>query len=161
MAHISPRSRPQAPSGSTRRSAGFTLIELMIAVAVIGILASIAIPSYQGYVERARVSDGQSGLMQAAQEMERCYTVNSAYLASCLVTTKSPDEAYSQIQLVNSDGSAWTVSEKSSFVLRASSPTKPVTDGCDFLWVKSDGVKGSGDGTDTDGNLSGDPGECW
>lgn len=133
VAHTSPRSRPQAPSGSTRRSAGFTLIELMIAVAVIGILAAIAIPSYQGYVERARVTDGQSGLMQAASEMERCYTVSNTYPETgCLVTTSSPDGVYPTISL-----KTWGT----SFELEATGGTR-VTSGCGKLWIKSDGSRG-------------------
>ncbi|HEY9816901.1 MAG TPA: type IV pilin protein [Candidatus Obscuribacterales bacterium] len=158
MSPTSTRPRPQGPSGSSRRSAGFTLIELMIAVAVIGILAAIAIPSYQGYVERARVSDGQSGLMQAAQEMERCYTVNSQYLSSCLVTDSSPDGHYDPISLVSTSGG--TFADGSTFALKASAVNN-VSEGCEVLWVQSNGLKGSGSGTDADGNLTGDPGECW
>ena len=75
------------------RQAGFTLIELMIAVAIIAILASIAYPSYQRYVQDARRTDGQSGLMQAAQQLERCYTVQASY-EGCDFTNVSPDEAY-------------------------------------------------------------------
>ncbi len=66
----------------------------MIAVAVIAILASIAVPSYRGYVERATRTDAHAGLMEAAGQLERCYTVNSSY-AACNVTSPSPDGNYS------------------------------------------------------------------
>jgi len=75
----STRRRPSGPAVSPRRTAGFTLIELMIAVAIIGILASIAYPSYQNYVQNARRADAQSILMEIASIAERCYTSNYSY----------------------------------------------------------------------------------
>lgn len=64
-----------------RRSLGFTLIELMITVAIIGILSAIAYPSYQDYVKQARRADAQASLMELAQFMERHYTSKGGYLA--------------------------------------------------------------------------------
>lgn len=72
----------------------FTLIELMIVIAVIGILAAIAYPSYIRYVERTQFNDGQAGLMIAAQELERCYVTSMEY-DGCTVTALSPEGFYS------------------------------------------------------------------
>jgi type IV pilus assembly protein PilE len=63
------------------RQRGFTLIELMITVALIGILASIALPSYREYIERSRRSDGKAALMRAAHWLERAATSTGAYPA--------------------------------------------------------------------------------
>ena len=63
-------------------SRGFTLIELMIAVAVVGILAAIAYPSYQDSVRKARRADAKSALLDAAQRQERFFTENNQYTAT-------------------------------------------------------------------------------
>ena len=58
---------------------GFTLIELMIAVAIVAILAAIAYPSYTEQVARSRRGDGQAALLETAQWIERQYTISNAY----------------------------------------------------------------------------------
>ena len=68
-----------ATSGQRRRIAGFTLIELMIAIAVVGILAALAFPSYQNYVLKSGRADAKAALYGAAQTLERCFTRYGRY----------------------------------------------------------------------------------
>ncbi|MFG6446900.1 type IV pilin protein [Roseateles sp. BYS180W] len=70
--------------GSTRFRAalhglGFTLMEVMITVAIVGILAAIALPSYQDYVLRGHLVDASTGLSTVAAQMERHYQDNRSY----------------------------------------------------------------------------------
>lgn len=64
---------------ASNRPRGFTLIELLITVAILGILAAVAVPSYQSYISQSRRADAKTGLMQAVQIMERAYTTNGCY----------------------------------------------------------------------------------
>lgn len=64
------------------KNKGFTLIELMIVIAILGIIAAIAIPSYTGYVERTNRKAAVAEMGVIGQELERGYTVNNgAYSA--------------------------------------------------------------------------------
>ena len=69
----------QTHSPFTKPQRGFTLIELMIVVAIVGVLASIAVPSYIEYVNRGRRADAQTQLQAAQQWMERFYSTNFRY----------------------------------------------------------------------------------
>jgi len=61
------------------RQRGVTLMELMIVITVIGILASIAIPSYREHMVRTRRTDAKVALTQIAQALERCFTNSTPY----------------------------------------------------------------------------------
>ena len=124
------------------RQQGFSLIEVMIVVVIIGILASIAYPSYTRYVERAQVSDGQSGLLQAAQVMERCYTANMRY-ENCTAPSASP-EGYYSIDFASGEPTATT------YILEATGEEGRVADSdavCHILTINHRGQRG--------------PADCW
>ena len=74
---------------STHPQQGFTLIELMITVAIVAILASIALPNYQSHVTSTRRTTAQACLLELAQFMERYYSTNNmSYLSAALPTTE-------------------------------------------------------------------------
>lgn len=68
-----------APVGNRWRSVGFTLIELMVVVAIVAILTAIALPSYTSYILKARRVTAEGCLSQYANYMERYYTTNLRY----------------------------------------------------------------------------------
>ncbi len=63
---------------------GFTLIELMIAVVVIGLLSAVAYPSYQQQVAKGRRTDAKQSLLELSQRMERYYTERGTYVGAAL-----------------------------------------------------------------------------
>lgn len=135
--------------GGRRRSRGITLIELMVVVVIIGILGSIAYPSFQEQVRKTRRADGKAMLMETAQQLERCYTRFARYDdAGCGVAlpADSPEGFYSV------DAAAIG---PATFTLEATPQGDQVNDAkCGALRLTSAGVQGS-QGADSDAN------ECW
>lgn len=78
-------------SAATHRKMGaFTLIELLIAIAIVAILVAVAIPSYTEYVTRSNRAEGRTVLLVTAQALERCYTRFSDYSSAGGCTVAFP-----------------------------------------------------------------------
>lgn len=127
---------------------GFTLIEMMIVVAIIGILAAIAYPSYDEYVKRGNRTEGQAFLSDVAARQERYFSQNNAYItdvaniAKLGVTANSPTGKYSIV--LAGGGGGYTLTANNQF-----SDAK-----CATLTLNALGVRGSS-GSRSDNN------DCW
>lgn len=133
-------------------AAGFTLIELLIAVAIVGILASIAVPSYQRYVESTRRTAAQADLLELAQFMERRYTNGYDYRdtdgsAPALPFTTQPEDGSSVFYNYGFQGTV----TRSSFTLQASPAGGQAGESCGWLRIDEAGNRSS---------KSGDA-DCW
>lgn len=73
-----------------QRAKGFTLIEVMIVVAIIGILAAIALPAYGDYVRRGKVVEATSGLSDMRVRMEQYFQDHRTYVGACTAGTVAP-----------------------------------------------------------------------
>ncbi len=72
---------------------GFTLIEIMVTVATLGIIVGIALPNYVDYVKRSKIVEATSNLSDMRVRMEQYYVDNRQYPASCIATAAGPPPA--------------------------------------------------------------------
>lgn len=88
-----------------KRQAGFSLIEIMIAVVILGILTAVALPSYNGYIQRARLTEAFTGLAGLQPGMEQHWSNNRTYAAAPL----PEDSEHFAFALTVGNASAYTV----------------------------------------------------
>jgi len=123
---------------ASNRERGYTFIEIMIAVTIVGILAALALPSYGNHVRDARRADGHLALLQEAQTMERCRSTRWTY-ANCNLSSPTSPEGYYTISVV-SDATSYTLTATGANEQAQDTDCSPLT--LDYL-----------------GNPS--PEECW
>lgn len=91
-------------------SKGFTLIEVMVVCVIVAILASIAYPSYQNAVRRAKRTEAQSMLMQLMQQQERYYSKNNSYIAFSSNSTDENEKKFPWFSGTTAEKSAYEFS---------------------------------------------------
>lgn len=157
------------------KTKGFSLIELMIVVAIIGILASIAVPSYRENLDRGRRASARVQLLQAAQYMQRFYAANDQYLADRAGTSvwsilppslmRAPADAAIAEYEISTTGATETMSEAtpSTFTLRMRplNPGPMATDSCGALTVTQSGAKGITGNPFTATPTAAQIAQCW
>ena len=135
------------------RRRGFTLVELMVVVAIVGILAAIAYPLYTEQVRKTRRSDGKAALLALAQQLERCYTEYNKYNdANCPILTGNPPNALATSMRTSEEGFytlTLTRLTSTAFTLRANPTGAQSGDVCGSFTYTHTGAKGVVNGTES------------
>ncbi len=95
----------------TGAQSGFTLIELMVVVAIVAILTSIALPAYQGYVTRSKVPDATSNLASKRVQIEQMFQDTHSYagFADCTTADTTSSQYFTFDCAVAGTSSAYTL----------------------------------------------------
>ncbi|MEL0617763.1 type IV pilin protein [Cobetia marina] len=157
-------------TGGSRSQGGFGLMELMIAVAIIGILAAIAYPSYQDQVERSRRTDAITSLLALAQTQERIMATCGEYATASVTTATDCDDALGLGGDGIGLGQADTASEESFYTLAVAGDADSYTltatatgsqandEDCATFTLTELGIKGAAVLADSEGT---DSSNCW
>jgi type IV pilus assembly protein PilE len=95
-----------------KRMTGFTLIEVMVVLAIVMVLAAIAYPSYAGYITRTRRIEGQIALIEAVQQQERVYTRSNTYIAFSSDATGTQEQRFKWWSGSTAQSSAYELSAR-------------------------------------------------
>jgi len=138
-------SSPGTSPSRVRRLRGFTLIEIMITIAILAVIAAIALPAYTEQVRKARRAEAISTIMAAAQYLERCYTQTNSY-TGCTAPTGMTQDGFYQITVPSID--------EDSFTIRATPQSAHASDPCGSYTLTNLGQKGN---LDTETGAA----RCW
>lgn len=137
---------------------GLSLLELMVVLAIIGILTSISYPSYIQYLTKSRRCDGQSALLDLASRLERYYSEHNSYQAASIATNKATDVLSS----ADSAGHWYRLSishqSEKDYSIKATPRGAQASDTCQTLRFNSQGIK-SADGIEAEDLTN--PMQCW
>ena len=84
-----------------QRPKGFTLIEMLSTVAIVGILAAVALPAYTSYVSRGKITEAAAGLAGMKVKMEQYFQDNRSYVGACAASTVAPLPSGNNAQYFN------------------------------------------------------------
>lgn len=140
------------------RQKGFTLIELMVTVAIVAIIAAIAYPSFLKSAQKGRRSDAKAALTQYSQALERCYTEYGVYSnVNCGVLATLEGSGYSTAHSYYTVTAPSVTSTTYALAATAVSTGPQAKDtGCTIMTLNNQGQQGSGSNTATS-----DTGSCW
>lgn len=127
---------------------GFTLIELMIAVAIVGILASIALPSYQDYVRKGRRADAQAFMHEVASRQQHFLVDRRMYADTLGKLSLPPSSIPSSVSLHYNITLTNVINDVQpmGFTLQAAPIGGQARDTCGTLTLNAQGAKGAAKG---------------